>query len=750
MESVPVCFPLGERVPGTPYRVLRRIAQGGMGVVYEVEHVTLGRRFVLKVMHDRLAHREDVVGRMHNEWRMLAKLEHPAIVSVTDAGRTRGGLPYYVMERLDGLTLGETLRERGPLPALEVAEMGLQILSGLEAAHGAGAIHRDIKPQNLFVTQRGVKILDFGVAKLRVQAAKVVTRAGLAIGTPRYMAPEQASGEAVDGRADVYATGLVLYELLFGRSPFAHHKEPAAVVEAQLTEIPERLDFLVPGFPEELADMLQRWLAKRPADRPASARAARQDLAALLPLLRELDLPPASSLQWPSQHEMPTVGPASASRVSSSTLASAAPPSARGRAVAGSSNTDSQTVGSAATEFAAPSAAPRVPVVKSHRTGARGANVVPEQPLGSESVTETYSFVEVAPAASRLGVPRTPVAKAQQGSVALAPGGGSQVGPVRDAKPPTCDPSKVGSTTFMLGTPALDPAGPDASVQPPNSAGEPRESLGRAGLSGVTAREDASVSADAAARVVGSRPPEHAAAYRPAEVRLTPVRASLSPVAGLSSAGPRLQLAVVVLALVVSFLGTGALLLRSSPSSSADKEAPAAERELPPTFGVRSPGTPGGVPLAEAPPPVTDESSPRPEGETAGNAPPLADAARQSGAPTPVQAPAPSVRNGTSSQVAPATRAVPSPPARRTPTATSRVPARTSQAKPPPPGASVEAEADPESSAGETPAVPLHEVWLDELPVRAPPKASSRQESERASPAKEPKADPNLPASGLW
>src|SRR5690606_1324445 len=188
-------FKAGERVPGTMYRIDELIGSGGMGSVYRVEHVELGRKFVLKALHGHLSSRGDLVARLRNEWRALGKLEHPNIVQVTDAGQTSGGLPFYVMENLRGQTLGKLLSERGRLPVALSCEIVLGVLAGLHAAHSTGAVHRDIKPPNIFVEEGGrAKLLDFGIAKLRDQAAKVVTAGGVSIGTPRYMAPEQAAG----------------------------------------------------------------------------------------------------------------------------------------------------------------------------------------------------------------------------------------------------------------------------------------------------------------------------------------------------------------------------------------------------------------------------------------------------------------------------------------------------------------------------------------------------------------------------
>ncbi len=276
-------FSLGEQLSATPYRAVGNVGSGGMGSVFEVEHIELGKRFVLKVLHHHLASREDLVARMRNEWRALAKLEHPNIVQVTDAGKLPGGLPYYVMERLEGSNLSQLIARRGRLSPVVAGCIMAQILDALDAAHQMGAIHRDVKPQNIFVVERGhAKLLDFGIAKLRDRAARVVTAGGVSIGTPRYMAPEQAEGRKVDGRADVYATGLVLYEAIWGKGPFSHIQDPNQLVLAHIGVEPTRLDVLLPGIAPEWADLIQRWLAKLPEDRPASASMAAAELRALI------------------------------------------------------------------------------------------------------------------------------------------------------------------------------------------------------------------------------------------------------------------------------------------------------------------------------------------------------------------------------------------------------------------------------------------------------------------------------------
>ena len=270
----------GELVPGTPYRVVSLLGAGGMGSVYEVEHVELGRRYVLKSLLRTLASRQDLIARMRNEWRALGKLQHPNIVDILNAGTTTGDVPYYVMERLDGETVRDRLQREGKLPVDEAARIARGTLFGLAAAHAIGIVHRDIKPANVFLTRDGaVKVLDFGVAQVtRSEGDQKITAQGLAIGTPRYMSPEQASGDTADARSDLYATGLLLFEMIAGEGPFddlgdtsqqmlAHLHRPARPL-SRLTEVPAELEAIV-----------KRALAKRPQDRPRSAEAMADELA---------------------------------------------------------------------------------------------------------------------------------------------------------------------------------------------------------------------------------------------------------------------------------------------------------------------------------------------------------------------------------------------------------------------------------------------------------------------------------------
>jgi serine/threonine-protein kinase len=241
-----------------------------MGRVYEVEHVELGKRFVLKSLQPELSRRHDLVARLRNEWRALARLEHPNIVNVTDAGTSDNGVPFYVMERLEGETLGGLLHRERRLPPPHALAIAAGILDGLHAAHQIGVVHRDVKPPNVFLTAGAVKILDFGIAKIK-DAKDVITARGIAVGTPRYMSPEQARGTAVDARSDIYATGLMLFEMVSGVGPFDDAQDHNQLLLAHLGRRAPLLSSVSVVSPE-LDAVVAGMLAKDPRERPPSAQ----------------------------------------------------------------------------------------------------------------------------------------------------------------------------------------------------------------------------------------------------------------------------------------------------------------------------------------------------------------------------------------------------------------------------------------------------------------------------------------------
>jgi eukaryotic-like serine/threonine-protein kinase len=288
---------MSDPLEGTPYRALRPLGAGSMGEVIEAEHTGLGRRVVVKLLHKRYfagGPQEDLAqlaDRMRLEGQALGAIEHVHVVAALDCGVTPGGRPYLVMERLVGRTLREELDARGPLPVDEALDLAAQALDGLAAVHQAGLVHRDVKPDNLFLCDpapgrgRIVKLLDLGVAKIVAASSAspsplaVPTAEGIAMGTPRYFSPEQAIGAPLDGRSDVYSMGLVLHALVTGRTPFDHMRETAALLRAHAESAPHPLSLHAPSPPPpDLEAAVSRALAKRPADRFPSAAAFAAEL----------------------------------------------------------------------------------------------------------------------------------------------------------------------------------------------------------------------------------------------------------------------------------------------------------------------------------------------------------------------------------------------------------------------------------------------------------------------------------------
>src|SRR5580700_6995742 len=221
---------IGRTLPGG-YRVTHLVGVGGMGRVYCAEQVNLARTVAVKVMHPSLGEEEQTAARFLNEARAASRLSHPNSVAIYDFGRTDDRRPYIVMEYLRGRDLARVVADDGPLPVARLAGLLHQTLAALEEAHALGIVHRDLKPDNLVLEplRSGldfVKVVDFGLAKLLESDApasggRALTQPGIVCGTPEYMSPEQGRGEALDGRADLYAVGVVLFELLTGRVPFA-------------------------------------------------------------------------------------------------------------------------------------------------------------------------------------------------------------------------------------------------------------------------------------------------------------------------------------------------------------------------------------------------------------------------------------------------------------------------------------------------------------------------------------------------
>ncbi|HEY4591630.1 MAG TPA: protein kinase, partial [Thermoanaerobaculia bacterium] len=274
--------PLADRELG-PYRLVREIGSGGMGVVYEAEDTRLRRRVAVKLLPPELSRDRGAKQRFLREARAASALDDPNICTVHDVGEHDGQL-YIVMAYYEGGTLKERLAS-GPLPVSEARQVAIEVARALARAHEAGIVHRDIKPANVMLTDREkVKVLDFGIAKIRGDAT--LTRTGSSLGTPAYMSPEQARGEPVDGRTDVWSLGAMLYEMLAGRRPFPGDDE-RAVLSAIQSRKPEPLDHIRPEVSAALARTVAKALAKDPGERHANAAELLADLESdSLPVLR--------------------------------------------------------------------------------------------------------------------------------------------------------------------------------------------------------------------------------------------------------------------------------------------------------------------------------------------------------------------------------------------------------------------------------------------------------------------------------
>ncbi len=256
------------------YRISRKLGGGGMADVYLAEDQELGRRVAIKMLHARYANDEQFVERFRREATHAAGLSHPNIVSIFDRGEADGSY-FIVMEYVEGRTLKELIRSRGPCPVPVAIAYTRQILAGLRYAHRNGVIHRDIKPHNVIVDPEGViKVTDFGIARAGVSQ---MTEEGAIIGTAQYLSPEQARGAPVDQTSDLYSTGIVLFELLTGEVPFTGDS-PVEIAMKHLGEIPPTPSELRPDVPDDLDLVVGRALAKEPADRYQSAAAMDADL----------------------------------------------------------------------------------------------------------------------------------------------------------------------------------------------------------------------------------------------------------------------------------------------------------------------------------------------------------------------------------------------------------------------------------------------------------------------------------------
>jgi serine/threonine protein kinase len=310
------------KVLGDAYQIIRLVGEGGMGRVYEARHLRLkDRRFAIKVLHAEMARDQEIVARFQREAESASSIGHPNVIDVYDVHKTPDGVPYIVGEFLDGREFGDQLEKQGGADVATSVHIARQVCRALAAAHKKGIVHRDMKPENVFLAKKHgrtiPKILDFGIAKVSgADGGTHLTQTGAIFGTPLYMSPEQAMGQALDHRADIYADGAMMYFALTGKKPF-ETDDPASTLSLVLTEEPDRPRKLNPEIPESLELVIQKAMAKDASDRY-------QTMEELDQALQPFDVDAIAMSSPISQSVMPTIVTKASDTTAKTMMASAA------------------------------------------------------------------------------------------------------------------------------------------------------------------------------------------------------------------------------------------------------------------------------------------------------------------------------------------------------------------------------------------------------------------------------------------
>jgi serine/threonine protein kinase len=458
------------------YRVTKLLGQGGMGYVYEAVHVALGRKVAIKTLHPRLAYEERFRERFIREAKSASSIQHPNVVQIMDFGDTPDGSVYFVMEHLEGRDLGSLLREHGKLPWARTRAILLQAVRALAAAHAQSVVHRDIKPANCFLTTTGaghqeelVKLLDFGIAKVGTEAeggdgGPRLTGTGEVFGTASYMAPEQARGEALDARSDLYSLGIMAYEMLTGQVPFTGINS-LHVITKHLMERPKPPRMVEPGIPPAVETVVLRAIAKEAKDRFASMVELEGVLSGI-----------SADARAPARGRVTTgsarpVGVSASTGVSQAAKGGASAGAARVASTSASTRSEAPVKGVGAagvgaarpvTRSASPKSAPPGSVASAGAGQARPA-------MGNASPKSAPPGRSVAPAGA--GQARPATGSASPRSVPTK-GGGVSSGSDR----PAIGSAPVGSTRPAQGSASGRPNSPASSVRP--NAPPPRSGLG--------------------------------------------------------------------------------------------------------------------------------------------------------------------------------------------------------------------------------------------------------------------------------